>query len=86
MFPLDIDKLSRERFRLFADFKRGKAAGFFDNFVFDGQSVTIPAGDKRRTFAEHRLRFHYKILEDLVQCRAHVDVAVREWWPVMQDK
>src|SRR5207237_1119734 len=86
LLALHVDKFPRERFRFFTDFERRKAAGFLDDFVLDWQTVTVPARDKGHAFAQHGLRFHYEILEDLVQCRAHVNVAVREWWPVMQNK
>ena len=86
LLALDVDEFARKRFGFFADFQRRKPAGFFDNFVFDGQSVTIPAGDKRRAFAKHGLRFDHEILEDLVECCAHVDVAIGKGRPIMKNK
>ena len=86
MLALNIDKFSREGLRSFADFERRKPAGFFDNFVFDRQSVTIPAGNKRRAFAKHRLRFDHEIFENLVERGPHVDIAVGKRRAVVQDE
>src|SRR4030095_4593915 len=86
LVALDIDVLARERFRFFADFERRNIPGFLHYFVFDRQALAVPAGNVRRAFAQHDLRFHHEILEYLVQRRAHVNVAIREWWPVAQDK
>ena len=86
LLALDIDEFPRERFRSFADFERRKAPGFLHHFVFDRQTMTVPARDKRRAFAQHGLRFRHEIFEDFVQRRAHVDVAVGERRPIMQDE
>ena len=86
MLALKIDILSRESFGLFADFERGKIAGFFHHFVFDGQAVAVPAGNVRRASAEHGLRFHDDVFENFVERRAHVDVAVGEGRAVVQNK
>ena len=48
--------------------------------------MAIPTRDVRRAFAEHRLRFHHEILEDFVERRAHVDVAVGKRRAVMQNE
>ena len=86
MLALDVDKLARERFRFLAHFERRKAARFLHDFVFDRQSVAIPARHIRRAKAGHRFRFHDEILEDFVERGAHVDVAIGERRPVMQDE
>ena len=66
LLALDIDEFPRERFRSFADFERRKAPGFLHHFVFDRQTMTVPARDKRRAFAQHGLRFHHEIFENLI--------------------
>src|SRR6267142_124178 len=43
LLALDIDELSRKRFRSFANLKRRKAARFSHHLVFDRQPMTIPA-------------------------------------------
>ena len=48
--------------------------------------MTIPPGDVRRAFAQHGLRFHHEIFEDLVQCGAHVHIAIGKRRPIMQNK
>jgi hypothetical protein len=47
--------------------------------------VTIPAGNERCLETSHRLRFHDQILEDLVEGRPHVDIAVRKGRTVMKN-
>src|ERR1041385_6429858 len=53
--------------------------------MFDGQSVTIPSRHIWRLKAGHRLVAQKYIFENLVQQRAHVDVAVRERRAVVQN-
>ena len=48
--------------------------------------MTIPAGDIRRAFAEHCLRFHHEIFEDFIERGAHVHVSVGKRRPIMQHK
>src|ERR1700736_6323024 len=48
--------------------------------------MTIPAGDIRGVESRHCPALYDKILEDLVQGGPHVNVAISEWRPVMQDK
>jgi hypothetical protein len=52
----------------------------------DGQSVAVPAGDVRGIMAEHGARLDDKVLEDLVEGRPHVDVAVGVGRPVVKDE
>ena len=78
LLALKIDILARERIATFANFQRRQIARLFNDFVFDRQSVTVPARNVGRTFAEHGLRFHDKIFQDFVERGAHVDVAVGE--------
>ena len=86
LLALNIDKFSREGCRFFADFEWRKPAGFFDDFVFDGQSVTIPTRDIWCAFAQHRLRFHDDVFENFVERGAHVDVAVGKGRAVVQNE
>ena len=61
LLALDVDVFAGELFAFLADFQRRKLARFLDDFVFDWQAVTIPAGNVRRALAQHRLRFHDEI-------------------------
>ena len=71
---------------LLTDLQRRKLARFLYHFVLDWQAMAVPTRDVRRAFAEHRLRFHHEVLEDFVERRAHVDIAVGEWRAVMQNE
>ena len=51
-------------------------AEFGHHLRFDGQTVTVPAGDIRRIEAGHRLVLDNEILEDLVYNVPHVNIAV----------
>ena len=86
LLALDVDELARKGFRALSHFERGKAARFLDDFVFDRQTVAVPAGNIRRPESGHRFRFHDQVLEDLVERGPHVDVAVGEGRAVMQDE
>ena len=86
LFALDVDEFSRKRFALFADLERRKRTRFLYHLVFDREPVAIPARDVRRAFPQHCLRFHHEILQDFIERRAHVDIAVGEWRPVMQNE
>ena len=86
LFALDIDEPSRKRFTPFSDLERRKLSRFFNDFVFDWKPMTIPPGDVRRAFAQHGLRFHHEIFEDLVQCGAHVHIAIGKRRPIVQNK
>ena len=70
--------------RLLPHFERGKPARFLHDLEFDRQPVAVPARHIRRAETGHRFRFHDQILEDLVQRRAHVDVAIGEGRAVVQ--
>src|SRR6266478_3041981 len=48
--------------------------------------MTIPAGDIRGVESRHCPALYDEILEDLVQGGPHMNVAISEWRPVMQDK
>jgi hypothetical protein len=52
----------------------------------DGQAVAVPAGDVRGVMAEHGAGFDDEVLEDLVEGRAEVDVAVGVGRPVVEDE
>src|SRR4029077_14466933 len=86
LLALDVDEFSRKRFAFLADLNRRKLARFLYHFVLDWQAMAVPTRDVRSAFAEHRLRFHYKILEDFVERGAHVNVTVCEWRAVMQNE
>ena len=86
LFALDVDEFSGKRFAPLADLKRRKFARFLYHFVFDRKSMAVPTRDIRSAFAEHRLRLHHEILEDFVECRAHVDVSVGKRRAVMQNE
>src|SRR5215813_12847681 len=86
LLPLDVDEFARERLRSFANFKRRKTTRFLHHLVFNWQPVTVPPRNIRRSITRHGFRFHYQVLEDLVERCAHVNVPVGERWPVVQDK
>src|SRR5215469_6479751 len=52
------------------------AAKFFVDFDLNWKAVAIPSRDVWGVEAGHRLRFHNKIFERLIQCVAEVDLAV----------
>ena len=54
--------------------------------VLDRQTVAIPTGNIRRIKASQRPRLDHDVLENLVQRRADVHIAVGERRPVVQDK
>ncbi len=83
---LDLDEAARKGLRALPHFHRREAARFLDHLVFDREPVAVPARHVGRAKAEHGLRFHHQILEDLVQRRAHVDIAIRERRAVVQDE
>jgi hypothetical protein len=56
----------------------------FLDLPFDGQAVTVPAGDVVGVEPGHLARTHHKVLEDLVHRRADVDVAVRVGRTIME--
>ena len=84
LLALDVDELARECLRFLAHFQRRKPARFLHHLVFDRQSVAIPARHIRRAKAGHRFRFHHQILEDFVERRAHVHIAVGKRRAVVQ--
>src|ERR1017187_9675325 len=86
LLALKIDIFARESFRFLAHFERRQIARLFDDFVLDGQTVAVPTGNIRRAFAEHGLRFHHEIFQNLVERGAHVDVAIGERRSVVQNK
>ena len=48
--------------------------------------MAVPARHKRRGESSHRLRFDDQILEQLVQRGAHMDIAIRERRPVVENE
>src|SRR4051794_22026799 len=83
---LDVDKLARERLRFLPDFERRKPSGFLHDLVFDRQAVAVPSRQIWRAKTRHAFRFYDEVLQDLVERRAHVDVAVRERRAVVQNE
>lgn len=61
-------------------------AQFLGHLRLDGQTMAVPAGNVRGLESAQGLRLQDQILEDLVQRRADVHIAVGEGWAVMQDK
>ena len=54
------------------------------DFPFDRQTVAVPAGDIGRVEPGHLPRTHHKVLQDLVQRGADMDVAIGIGRAVMQ--
>ena len=61
-------------------------AEFFLHLPFNGQAVTIPAGHIRRVLAQHALRAHHKVLQDVIEAGARMNIAVGIDRPVMQNE
>ena len=61
-------------------------AQFLGHLGLDGQAMAVPAGNVRGLESAQGLRLQDQILENLVQRRADVHIAVGEGWAVMQDK
>ena len=78
--PLDVDVFQGVVPAGLADLDDGQILFLFSELAvhvdFDGQAVAIPAGDVRRAASPHAAGLDDKILEDLVEGRAEVDVAV----------
>ena len=85
---LDVEKFLRILAAAFADHVSGQilflVAQFHFHIMFDGQAVTVPTGHIRRDPAQQIARLHHNILEDLVQCRAQMNMAVGIRRAVMQ--
>ncbi len=80
MIGLKFDVFGGVFLAFFTDFGLGHGFGlvaqFGHNFDLDGQAVAVPAGDVGRLKAAHGFIFDDKVLEDLVDNVAHVDIAV----------
>ena len=83
---LDVDELARQFLRFLADHQRRQPLVLLDDLELDGQSVAIPAGDVGRAETGHGLGLDDHVLENLVERRAHVNVAVGEGRAVVQDE
>jgi len=57
-----------------------------ETLEFNRQAMAIPARDLGCAEAAEGLVFDDDVLENLVQRRADVNVAVGKWWAVVQDK
>src|SRR5437763_865081 len=84
LLALKVDILQRESFGSSPHLEWRKVARLFHDFVFNRQSVAIPARHVRRALTEHRLRFHDEIFENLIERGAHVDIAVGKRRAVVQ--
>ena len=91
MRALKINVFTRVGFTGFAD-GAGIGAGItglahvLRDFEFNRQAVAIPAGNVGRAFAAQRLILDDDVLEDFIQRRADVDVAIGKRRAVVQDK
>ena len=90
LLTLDLDVFLRKRPAPPAFVRRGDALLFLAeleiDLVFDGQPVTVPAGDVGGVQPFHGLDPNDEILEHLVQRGSHVNVAVGVWGAVVQDE
>ena len=57
-----------------------------DDGALDGHTVVVPAGDVGGVVATHRIASGDKVLDGLIKCVSHVDVAVTERRSVVQVK
>jgi hypothetical protein len=57
---------------------------FLIHFDLDRQAVTVPARHKRRVEARHAFRLDHKVLQNLVESRAEMDVSVGVRWTIVQ--
>ena len=64
---------------------RGVEAELLVHLVLDGQAVAVPARHVDGVVSEHGARLDHEVLEDLVERRPHVDVAVGVGRPVVED-
>ena len=67
-----------------ADFRRLQSLELFYHLGFNRQAVAVPARHKGSVEAGHGLALHDEILEHLVQCGAHVHIAIGEGRTVVQ--
>ena len=58
---------------------------FLVDLMLDGQAVTVPAGHINAVEARHILGLDHHILDNLVECRPQMDVAVGIGGTIMQD-
>ena len=89
LVALDADELLGVSAALVADGRDGHVllpvAELLVDVDLDRQPVAVPAGDVRGVVAEHGPRLDDEVLEDLVERRAHVEVAVGVGRPVVED-
>jgi len=86
---LGIEELFGVQAAFLPDLELGHAllarAELLVDLVLDGQAVAVPAGDVGAVKTRHGPALDHEVLEDLVQCRAQVDVAVGVGRTVVQD-
>ena len=83
---LDVDELPGVLLGLLADLQGSEPRGGFHHAELDRKSVAIPSRNERGLKSSHRLRFDNQILEHLVECRPHVDIAVGKGRAVVKDE
>ena len=87
--PLQVEEFFGVQAALLAHLQLAHAlfarAQFLVHLVLDGQAVAVPARDVRAVKPFHGFALDHEILEDLVQGRAQVDVAVGVGRAVVQD-
>ena len=75
---LNIDEFAGVFLRAATHLGGGETCGGFDHPKFDREAVAIPTRNERSTEACHRFGFNHEVLENLVERRPHVDIAIRE--------
>ncbi len=90
LVALDVDELLGVLAALLPDARQGQGPLLFAevpvDLDLDGQAVAVPAGDVGGVVTEHGARLDDEVLEDLVEGRAHVDVAVGVGRAVVEDE
>ncbi len=87
---LDLDPFLGKRITTSPHFRRRQIevllTNFLNNFLFDGQTVTVPARHVRRAMSGHGLVAVDRILQGFIQGRADMHVAIGERRSVVQDE
>ena len=64
---------------------RGVEPELLVHLMLDGQAVAVPARNVDGVVPQHGARLHDEVLQDLVECRPHVDIAVGIGRTVVED-